>query len=288
MRDDVLGKLCEAGQIIFQEGDQGDALYVIQSGEVRITKNTPAGEVDIATLGEGEIFGEMALFDQLPRSATAIVAREARILKVDKRKFFSSISRDPTLAFKILESMSRRTRRINDGFTKLKKKKFDLIYACMDVDQTCSLILEEAREVIRSDNGSIMVLDPKMDRLEIRAAFGSRSDDRVLLREGEGIAGHVLASGRAEVVNDVASDSRFKAGGVDIGSLVCVPLEAREFNFGVITLSRLSVEGFNPEDLQLLGIVAVYASIAIQNAYSCSELQGATEHFLEMAVRLGV
>lgn len=288
MRDDVLGKLCEAGQIIFQEGDQGDALYVIQSGEVRVTKSTPAGEVDIATLGEGEIFGEMALFDRLPRSATAVVEKEARILKVDKRKFFSSISRDPTLAFKILESMSRRTRRINDEFTRLKKKKFDLIYACMDVDQTCTLILEEAREVIRSDNGSIMVLDPKMDRLEIRSAFGSRSDDRVLLREGEGIAGHVLTSGMAEIVNDVASDPRFKAGGVDIRSLICVPLEAREFNFGVIILSRSSPEEFTREHLQLLGIVSVYASIAIQNAFSCSELQGATEDFLELAARFGM
>ena len=288
MIDDVLGRTYPDGEAIFREGDKGEMMYVIQAGKVKITKGTPSGDVTIATLNAGEVFGEMALFDKMPRSATATAQENARILTVDRRKFFSSISRDPTIAFKILESMSKRTRRMNDEFTRLKKKKFDLLYACLDVEQTCDFILEEAREVVPADNGSIMVLDPRMDRLEIRSAFGPESGEKVLLRAGEGIAGHVLETGEAEHVNDVASDPRFKAGELEIRSMVCVPLVAREFNFGVITMSRSKGEGFTEEHRKILGIISVYASIAVQNAYSCSELQGATEDFLEIATRFGI
>lgn len=69
MKDSELGNLYSNGEIICTEGEKGNAMYVIKSGKVRITKNTPAGNVKIATLNKGEIFGEMALFDKLPRAA---------------------------------------------------------------------------------------------------------------------------------------------------------------------------------------------------------------------------
>jgi CRP-like cAMP-binding protein len=288
METDVLGLAYSEGDVLFNEGDAGDCMYVIQLGKVRISKNTPTGEVVLADLGQGEIFGEMALFDKMPRSATATALEESRILSVDRKKFFSSVSRDPTLAFKILQSMSERTRKINNEFTSLKKKKFDLIFACMDVDQTCNVILEESREVIPAENGSLMIVDKMADHLEIKAAFGVESDEKVLLKVGDGIAGKVMEKGKAELVNDAQSDPRFTTGKLKIGSLICVPLIAQGFNFGVITLSSFKENAFNEDHLQILGIISFYASIAIQNAFSCSELHGATEQVLELAAHFGV
>ena len=114
MKDGELGKLYSDSEFVFKEGDKGESMYVIQSGKVRITKNTPAGEVTIATLKSGEIFGEMALFDKMPRSANALATGEARVLSIDRKKLFTTISRDPTLVFKIIESMSQRIRGLND------------------------------------------------------------------------------------------------------------------------------------------------------------------------------
>lgn len=108
-----LGRTYSKGEIIFNEGDQGDALYVIQFGKVKIVKRTPTTEITLALLGPGEIFGEMALFDHQDRSASAIAVDDARILTVDRRKFFATMSRDPTLAFKILSSMSQRIRQLD-------------------------------------------------------------------------------------------------------------------------------------------------------------------------------
>jgi len=108
-----LGRTYSKGDIIFNEGDQGDALYVVQFGKVKIVKRTPTTEITLALLGPGEIFGEMALFDHQDRSASAIAVDDARVLTVDRRKFFATMSRDPTLAFKILSSMSQRIRQLD-------------------------------------------------------------------------------------------------------------------------------------------------------------------------------
>jgi CRP-like cAMP-binding protein len=115
-----LGRQYHDGEVIFREGDPGDALFVIQFGAVAVTKATPGGQIQIATLQKGDILGEMALFDRQPRSASATAHGDARVLKVDKKKFFATISRDPTLAFQILQSLSRRVRKLNEELVQLR------------------------------------------------------------------------------------------------------------------------------------------------------------------------
>ena len=125
MKEGELGRVYSEGEIIFREGEEGDSMYVVQSGAVRITKKTVSGELTIATLKSGEIFGEMAVFGKMPRSATAMAAGEARILTIDKRKLLQTISRDPTIVFKMLESMSHRIRKLDEEIAKLKKSRVD-------------------------------------------------------------------------------------------------------------------------------------------------------------------
>ncbi|MBI5848051.1 MAG: Crp/Fnr family transcriptional regulator [Nitrospirae bacterium] len=121
MKDgDFLGRVYSDGEVIFKEGDKGEGMYVVQSGKVRISMQTSSGEVVLNTIGSGDILGEMAIFDKQPRSATASALGEARILSVDKAKLFRLISGDPTTAFKIIESMSTRIRRLSDELSKYK------------------------------------------------------------------------------------------------------------------------------------------------------------------------
>lgn len=114
MRNGELGRVYNDGEVICREGEKGDGMYVIQSGKVLITKKTQAGDLTLASLQSGDFFGEMALFDKMPRSATAAAQGEARVLSIDKKKLFLSISHDPTLVFKILETMSARIRKLDD------------------------------------------------------------------------------------------------------------------------------------------------------------------------------
>lgn len=286
MRDDLIGKNYNEGEIIFKEGTEGDKMYVVQSGKVMITKETSSGELTIATLGSGEIFGEMALFDRLPRSATAIAMDEARVLSVDKKKLFQAIDRDPTLVFKIIESMSKRIRKLDEEFSRLRKSKLDTLQIFVNVDETCKFILEEAKNFIKAENGSIMLYDDEEKCLSIKAGFGAEWNPKIRLNMGEGIAGDVLKTGKAELINNVSMDPRYKKGIAHITSVLCVPLKGKNTNFGVINLSRSSETIFTLEDLKLLRSIAIYASIAITNAINFSMLKNVTDEVLKHATIL--
>lgn len=286
MTDGELGKGYHNGDIIFKEGDKGDMMYVIQSGKVKITKNTDSGDITVATLGTGEIFGEMALFDKLHRSATVSALGNTRVLSIDRKKLFSTISHDPTLAFKIIESMSKRLRRLNEDLMDLSKNESDMLGVCIDIDETCSLILKEVRKIVRADNGSIMLADDDGKSLSIKAAFGPEANPKIKFSVGKGIAGDVLRTGRAELINNVSMDSRFISGGKHIKSMLCVPLKADKRVFGVINVSNSSENLFTLDDLKLLRSLAIYASIAIQNARNLSNLKNATSDLLRHATML--
>ncbi len=266
MKESELGRLYSDGEIICREGDEGSNMYVIQSGKVEVIKKVPDRELSLRTLNAGEIFGEMALFDRMPRSATVRAVGEARILSIDKKGFFSKVSKDPTLAFNILESMSKRIRMLNDELSKVKKKREEIMGSFVDLKETCKLILEEVKHSIKSDNGSIMLLDEKKNVLKIIAAFGTESNKKTELKAGTGIAGDVVKTGKIELINNISADPRFEKGEMKIETLLCAPLKSRNKIFGVINLSNSQGNYFNLDDLKLLRVLAIYASIAIENA----------------------
>jgi len=280
MEQGGLGRVYSDNDVIFREGETGEVLYVIQSGKVRITKKIPSGELTIAILQGGDIFGEMAIFDRLPRSATAMALGDARILTVDKKKLFQTISKDPTLVLKIVETMSKRIRRLDEELTQLKKNKLDILHICIDIDEICEFVMEEARNIIHAENGSLMLLGDEEKSLFIKSAFGTEWDPKVRFILGEGIAGDVLRTGRAELVNNVSLDSRYISGKAQIKSLLCVPLKWKGDIFGVINMSNTSEKLFTLDELKILHSIAIYASIAIENAKTCSNLKNITNEVL--------
>ena len=261
-------------------------MYVIQSGKVEVIKKVPDGELVLKTLNAGEIFGEMALFDRLPRSATIKAVGEARILTIDKKGFFTKVSKDPTLAFNILESMSKRIRVLNDELCKFKKKREEILGSFVDLKETCNLILEDMKYSIKSDNGSVMLFDEKKNVLKIVAAFGTEATQKAELKVGSGIAGDVLKTGKIELINNITADPRFETGEMKIETLLCAPLKSKNKIFGVINLSNSHGNFFNLDDLKLLRILANYASIAIENARLFSMTERLSEAIIKHATLL--
>jgi putative methionine-R-sulfoxide reductase with GAF domain len=283
-----LGRNYEDGALIFLENDPGDCMYYIIEGKVHISRSSTEGEVHIATLGEGEIFGEMSLFDRLPRSATAKAHGETRVLTVNKKKFFASISRDPTVAFKILEAMSMRTRRLNAEYMKARNEKFEALKVALHLEQVCSLVLDEAKQAVEADNGSIMLLDKDGETLKINAAFGKEHPEKTELTVGDGIAGKVLESGQAQMINNVSVSPLFKPGGQDINSIVCVPLINADRKLGVLNLSSDSEKIFNMHDLKLIQMLASYSTIAIQSALDLTDFKRAVDELTMIVDSMGI
>jgi CRP/FNR family transcriptional regulator, cyclic AMP receptor protein len=96
------------GTKIFQHGDAGDKLYLILEGRVRISRDVPGmGEEALAVLGPGQVFGEMALLDESPRSADARVHERCRVLAIPKDGFDDLLFMHKDLAYEVLWSMVR-------------------------------------------------------------------------------------------------------------------------------------------------------------------------------------
>ncbi len=100
-----------AGDVIFQQGDKAEELYVIQSGTVEIR----LGNRLLDTLPERSIFGEMALIDDAPRSATAIAATDVKLVPVGEKQFLFLVSRTPHFALNVMRALARRLRATNNA-----------------------------------------------------------------------------------------------------------------------------------------------------------------------------
>jgi CRP/FNR family transcriptional regulator, cyclic AMP receptor protein len=101
----------KAGDIIFQQGDKAEELFVIQSGRVEIR----LGNSVLDTLPELSIFGEMALIDSAPRSATAMAATDVKLVPVGEKQFLFLVSRTPHFALNVMRALARRLRATNSA-----------------------------------------------------------------------------------------------------------------------------------------------------------------------------
>jgi CRP-like cAMP-binding protein len=117
-----LGKLYEQGEPIVTEGETGDRMYVIQEGEVEVVLGNSEIEVQLSVLGEGDVFGEMALFTKRPRSATVRSRGKSRVLSVDQKTFLKRTHEDPSLAFRILQKLAERIERLNKEVLLLRQQ----------------------------------------------------------------------------------------------------------------------------------------------------------------------
>jgi CRP/FNR family transcriptional regulator len=113
-----LGKQYGDGDIIFRQGETGNCMFVIQKGEVDVFVENDGKELPLRRLRANEFFGEMALFEKETRSATARAAGPAHVLTIDKKNFLSGIHEDPSLAFRIVKTMSGRIRDLTDRLAK--------------------------------------------------------------------------------------------------------------------------------------------------------------------------
>ena len=100
---------------LFKQGDKGDAMYLIESGRVRISiRDDDDQEVTLAELAQGDFFGEMAIIDGRQRSADAKVIEDARFAILSRESFLSFVRNNPDVALEMLSALTERLRRTDD------------------------------------------------------------------------------------------------------------------------------------------------------------------------------
>jgi len=104
-----------AGETLFQAGEPGESLYVVKSGEVELfIKDTAGQKISLAIASAGEIFGELALLDRSPRTATAVVLSPSELLELDRDDLLMLFQKSPAAALRLLAAMGRMTRKADE------------------------------------------------------------------------------------------------------------------------------------------------------------------------------
>jgi CRP-like cAMP-binding protein len=111
VRSDVATRSFKQGDTIFREGDPASELFVIKSGKVEIRH----GNRLLDTLDGNNIFGEMALIDSAPRSATAVALTDVTLVPVGEKQFLFLVSQTPFFALMVMRALVRRLRATNDA-----------------------------------------------------------------------------------------------------------------------------------------------------------------------------
>ena len=122
----VLGKVYRDGEVVYHQGELGNCMYVVQQGEVEVLHRRGDKEFCLAVLGPGAFFGEMALFDRDVRPATVRAVGEATVLTLEKRSLLQRMHEEPSLAFALMEQMSKRMRRLEAALVRVGSELTDL------------------------------------------------------------------------------------------------------------------------------------------------------------------
>jgi CRP/FNR family cyclic AMP-dependent transcriptional regulator len=106
-------KRYSAGTVVFEENEPGNRMFVIRRGRVRIYRHVGDHEIMLATLGPGDFFGEMALLEKLPRSATAQTIEDSLLIEVDEKTFEQMIRKNSEIAVRIMRKLAARVRELD-------------------------------------------------------------------------------------------------------------------------------------------------------------------------------
>jgi CRP-like cAMP-binding protein len=112
-----------AGDSLFYQGDNGDALYIIVEGDADILIDSPGGPITVATMGKNDFVGDIAVLCDVPRTATVTATSQLTTMKISKELFFQLVCQFPQIAIEIMRELAQRldvtTRRLQDAVSKL-------------------------------------------------------------------------------------------------------------------------------------------------------------------------
>ncbi len=191
----------QAGESVFREGDQSDTCYVVRSGHVRAVREHSAGRsLTLATLGPGDIFGELAIFDEEHRSATVEALEETEVVAILAGDMRRMLREHSDIAVKLLAALSRRLRETNERLTR---------QSFQTVQSRVAAVLAELVAAARSEGAGetdILITATQTDVAQLAGSSRESASRFLALLERAGI----ITQGRGRLtVHDPAALERY-------------------------------------------------------------------------------
>ncbi len=175
--------------ILVSEGDETDSLFVIESGKVKVFLSDHEGkEIIINVHGQGEYFGEIALLDDSPRSASVMTLESCRVMLISKRDFEECLSQNPSIALCLLRDLTLRLRSLTDNVKSL---------ALMDVYGRIARILLS----MASEEGDKLVISQKLTQKEIANRVGASREMVSRIMKDLATGGYITVKKSSIIIN---------------------------------------------------------------------------------------
>ena len=175
------GKKIPAGTVLFHEGDRGEEMYIIQSGKVKISKKMRGVEKTLATLEKGEFFGEMAILNDKPRSASAEVVEDSDVLMIDRKTFETLLRGNVEIAIRFIKRLADRLREADEQMEALMIKD--------NTSRLVSVLAKHVKDQKKSGELALPVDDlaglAGMDRSQARTILEKLASVRIVELQGE-------------------------------------------------------------------------------------------------------
>ncbi|NLI75467.1 MAG: cyclic nucleotide-binding domain-containing protein [Candidatus Riflebacteria bacterium] len=172
---------------VFKEGDPGDAIYIVKSGKINILKRNSSGQDSVlVTLGKDSVIGDMAVIDDMPRSASVATVQDTTFLIITKHDFRALLGSSPEVAVQILKLMTERLRKTNASLKELEtsaKQMEDVIRVISKIARKSNLLslnasIEAAR--VGAAGAAFSVVAAEMKKLAEDSAMEAKKIDQLL------------------------------------------------------------------------------------------------------------
>lgn len=202
--DDAALSLCESmvalklykGQILFKEGQEGDRLYVVVQGKIKLgTTSSDGRENLLSILGPGEMFGELSLFDPEPRTSTATAVTDARLVSLAHDAVIGLITSNPQTSLELLRRLAQRLRKSNEVLA-------DLVFADVPGRVAKAIIDLGVRFGVQEDDG--LHVNHDLTQEELAQLVGASRETVNKALADFAARGWVKLEPRAVLVTDVA------------------------------------------------------------------------------------
>jgi CRP-like cAMP-binding protein len=143
-----------AGDVIFQQGELGTEMFIIQEGEVDIVKHINGESHTLSHLEKGDFFGEMAVLESVPRTADAVAATDVRALAINGARFDEMLHKNPEVAVRIIRKYSKRLREANTLLERLVGREVDSEHGALDATQSVPAEVHHRHRLVDATTGA--------------------------------------------------------------------------------------------------------------------------------------
>jgi CRP/FNR family transcriptional regulator, cyclic AMP receptor protein len=277
------------GERVFAEGDPGDSMYFIQKGQVRIEKraaNEGAASKILTVLEDGDYFGEMALMDQKPRSASAIASGGTRVLRLSRTAFDQLQQSDSVAAtgmlFAMIRTSSDRIRRLSAQIV-VYDEVGKAIGEARTLQSLLDVILQQLATATGADWGLLVLRAQFSDQLELRGRLNLDLTAAQIsaVSNSKGFLAVALSDRQDWLVDDVDAQEPFKTCerlGFETASLLVSPIGVEQNLLGFVVLGGRERHQFDLDALNLTRGVSRQAAQAVLNARHREEEEARSRH----------